>query len=154
MSIEYIILGLSWIIFIVLLIIFVKKDKIRDACLLFLFKQFETWLFGLLVVEFRLIEYPVRFFSYANRASFTFEFMAYPTICVLFNLKYPKNKSFVYQIFYYVLYVSGVTITEVILLKYTDLINYINWRWYLTWITLFITTYISRKFYLWFFKIQ
>ncbi|MED3550079.1 hypothetical protein P4449_06445 [Cytobacillus praedii] len=55
-----------------LIVRFVPKDKIREAQLIFLFKQVLTWLFGLIVVEMGLIKYPYRlFFKKASKSSFS-----------------------------------------------------------------------------------
>nr|WP_315989488.1 CBO0543 family protein [Desulforamulus aquiferis] len=144
---------LSWIILILLLILLVPRDKIRDAQVIFLSKQLLTWFFGLLVVEKGLIKYPVRLFPKANRTSFTFEFFAYPTICIFFNLYYPYGQDVGKQLLHYVYYTSGITVFEIILEKYTNLIKYINWKWYWTWLTLLITFTISNFYYRWFFQL-
>ncbi|UOQ91448.1 hypothetical protein MUO14_12715 [Halobacillus shinanisalinarum] len=152
MTMEQIILVLAWVISISILLIFIPKDKIRNAIVAFQFKQVLTWLFGLAVVQMRMIEYPVRLFDYASRASFTFEFLAYPAICAIFNVHYPEGKSKIAQFGYYALYTSVITVTEVILERYTNLIVYIHWSWYWTWITLFTTFFLSHLFYKWFFR--
>ncbi|KUG05400.1 hypothetical protein ASZ90_017172 [hydrocarbon metagenome] len=154
MSIEKIILITAWIITIIMLLLLVPKDRIREAQVIFFFKQIITWIFGLAVVELRLIEYPVRFFSYAARTSFTFEYFVYPAICIFFVLRYPQEKSCLRQFMYYFYFCTGITALELLLEIYTDTIKYVNWTWYLTWITLFITFYISRKYYVWFFRIE
>jgi len=151
---DVIILVIAWILTIVGLIIFIPKNKIREAIVIFLFKQLITWIIGLIVAELRLIEYPVREFSYASQASFSFEYFIYPAICVIFNLHYPENKKPLRQFMYYFSYCSAITIVEVLCERYTNIIKYINWEWYVTWISLFITFYMSRKFYLWFFKLN
>ncbi|WP_231507700.1 CBO0543 family protein [Bacillus sp. UNC41MFS5] len=51
------------------ILFFIPKNKIRLAVVAFLFKQVITFLIGLLVVEFGLIEYPVRSFASVNRTS-------------------------------------------------------------------------------------
>lgn len=151
-SLEYAIQILSIIIVFLLLLKFVPRYKIREANQIFLFKQFLTWILGLAVAEYKLIEYPVRFFAYATRASFTFEYLVYPAICVLFNLHYPERKSPANQLLYYVIYSSAIAITEAVLERYTNVIVYINWHWYYTWISIFATFFISRLYYRWFFK--
>jgi hypothetical protein len=154
MSREVLLIILGWVITITLLIIFVPKNKIRHASLIFFFKQNLTWILGLLVVQLNLIEYPVRSLSNATKSSFDFEYFIYPSFCVLFNLHYPYKKGFLSQFLYYVYFCSGLTIIEVYVEKYTDIIEYINWAWYVTWISFFITFYISRRFYVWFFKLN
>jgi hypothetical protein len=151
---DIIIIIIGWLITITLLLLFVPKNKIRQASVIFLFKQFLTWILGLLVVELKLIEYPIRSFAYATRSSFDFEYFIYPAFCVIFNLHYPSKKNHFAQFLYYFCFCTGLSIVEVIVEKYTDIINYINWTWYITWISFYITFYISRKYYLWFFKIK
>jgi len=154
MSKEVIILFSAWIITILLLIRFVPKHKLREAQVIFFFKHIITWILGLLVVEFHLIEYPVRLFSYANKTSFSFEFFIYPSLCVLFNLHYPSLKSGRTQFLYYAGYCSAMTFIEVLVEKYTDIATYLHWSGLCTWVTLCITFYISRRYYLWHFKLN
>jgi hypothetical protein len=144
--------GAAIVIMAVLLLIFVRRDMIRQAIIIFLFKQLLTWLLGLIVVEFGLIVYPIRFFPNATKSSFTFEYLIYPAICVIFNLHYPNGKSRIRQFLHFVYFCSAITVVEVLCERYTDIIKYIHWTWYATWISLFLTFYISRKFYVWFFK--
>lgn len=151
---EYILITIEWIITIGLLIKFIPRNKIREAQVAFLFKQFITWLIGLAVVEARLIEYPARLFPHANRTSFTFEYFVYPSICAIFNVHYPENKSVLGQFMYYFYYCTTITGLEVLVEKYTKILKYIHWSWYITWITLFITFYMTRKYYMWFFKLK
>ena len=115
--------------------------------------QCMSWLFGLLVVEYGLISYPVREFQIANASSFSFEYFIYPAICIVFNLHFPKNRLFVYKFLWIILFSTCITILEVILERYTGLIEYIHWTWYWSWITLLITFLISRAYYIWFYKI-
>lgn len=142
----------GWLISIVLLIVFVPKNKFREANLLFLFMQFITWIMGTAVAEMKLIEYPVRSFPYAYKGSFDFEFFIYPSFCVLFNLYYPENKDKLRKFMHYFYYCTGLTMAEVMAGRYTNIIRYIHWGWYVTWITLFITFFITRQYYIWFYR--
>ncbi|WP_041721221.1 CBO0543 family protein [Alkaliphilus metalliredigens] len=154
MSKEVIILIVAWFITINMLVLLVPKNKIREAQVIFLFKQLLSWLLGLIVAQYKLIEYPVRLFSYANKASFTFEFFIFPALCVVFVLYYPERKSHTRQFMYYLYFCTAITTLEIFLEKYTNVIGYIHWAWYLTWITLFLTFYASRKYYVWFFRLK
>lgn len=154
MSKEVFILIAAWLITILILVRFVPKDKLREALVIFYFQQIITWIFGLLVVEYHLIEYPVRLFSYANRTSFSFEFFIYPGLCILFNLHYPSYKSKLTQFFYFAGYCTAMTFIEVLVVKYTDIANYLHWSGFYTWVTLFITLYVSRRYYLWHFRLK
>lgn len=154
MNWDLFILAAAWIITMILLVIFTPRDKIREAALIFLFKQTITWSVGLVVVELRLIEYPAREFSLATRTSFTFEYFVYPALCVIFNLHYPEGKSFFRQFAHFFYYCSSMTLIEMLIERYTNIIRYIHWSWYTTWITLFMTFFASRHFYKWFFRLK
>ncbi|MFZ7946082.1 CBO0543 family protein [Neobacillus sp. 19] len=131
---------------------FIPKNKIRLAVVAFLFKQVITFLFGLLVVEFGMLEYPIRLFASINRTSFTFEYFAFPIICSVFNVWYPNERSTPIQLGYYIGFSSLLTIFEVIIEKYTDLIKYIHWEWYISWSTICLAFFISRLFCVWYFS--
>ena len=152
MTLEYILLALSWAISIALLLIFIPRNKVREAHVVFFFKQLLTWLFGLVIAEYDLIEYPVRIFKSATTASFTFEYFVYPAICALFNINYPENRVWLKKALHYFYYTSGITAIEMILEKYTLLIDYVNWTWFWTWLTLLATFLLSRLYYTWFFR--
>ncbi len=143
----------AWIVMSLLLIKYVPKNRMREAHVAFLFKQFITWLFGLLVVEKGLISYPQRmFFKKANKSSFTFEYFVYPALCSLFNLHYPEKKNMLYKICYYVFYSASITVFESIAIKYTNLIKYKKWTWDWSLITMWFTYYLSRQYQKWFFN--
>jgi len=136
-----------------LLFTFVPKDKTRQASVAFLFKQVMTWLFGLIVVEKKLISYPYRlFFKRTYKGSFSFEYFFYPVLCVLFNLYYPEKRNVLMKTLYHFIHASAITALEVLLLKYTKLIRYKKWNWYWSLITIWFTNFLSHQFYNWFFK--
>lgn len=154
MNRDYIFEIIGWIITIGLLFKFIPKNKIRQALVAFHFKQVITWILGLTVVQYKLIEYPVRLFPYANKSSFTFEYFIYPSLCAMFNVNYPQEKKAFGQFMYYCYYCTAITIVELYVEKYTNILKYIHWTWYITWITLFITFYCTRTYFVWFFKLK
>jgi hypothetical protein len=144
-----------WVIMLIALLVFIPKNRMREASSVFLFKLLLTWVMGLFVVQLKWIEYPVRsIFPYAHRSSFTFEFFVYPAICVLFILYYPWKKNYIIQFGYFAAYCSVMTFMEVLIEHYTQMIDYIKWTWYWTWLSLFLTFFLSRLYYVWFFRIK
>jgi len=134
------------------ILLFIPKNRIHLAIFALLCKQLITFLVGLVVVELGLIEYPIRCFPSVNRTSFVYEYYAYPAVCAAFNVWYPNDRSRLYRFGYYAGFSSVLTIGEVIIEKYTLLINYIHWEWYMSWISLFISFYMVRLLCVWFFK--
>lgn len=150
MRIEYWILASVYVISAGLIFI-IPRDRKRLAIVAFLFKQLITFLIGLVVVELGLLEYPVREFPSVNRTSFSYEYFAFPLMCALFNVRYPNGRSIPIQFGYYAAYSTVLTVIEVILEAYTDLIEYIHWGWYVTWITIAVSFWLTRMFCVWFF---
>lgn len=151
MRIEWLILLAVWLLAAGLLFI-IPKNKYRLALTAFFFTQAITWIFGSLVVEYGLITYPVRLFADASRVSFTYEYFVYPVVAAVFNVFYPYSRSMFTKFLYFSAYCTALTIPEVFIEKYTDLIKYHHWTWYWTWTTLFITFMITRGGCVWFFR--
>ncbi|MBU9711366.1 CBO0543 family protein [Evansella tamaricis] len=152
MSKDKRILIFFWILAIGLLFRYVPRNKIRHGALSFLYKQIITWLFGLIVVEKGLIKYPVREFKKAYKGSFSFEYFLYPSLCVIFNLYYPEKRSKLFKFLYINIHAGALTLCEVLIEKYTNLIKYVKWKWYWSYLTMGVTYYTSRLFYRWFFQ--
>lgn len=72
---------------------FIPRRHIQLAHFSFLFTQFLIWICGLLVVEWRLLEYPLRLFSRANSTSFVFEYGILPILCIFVQIYYPSKQS-------------------------------------------------------------
>ncbi len=137
-----------------LLVIYVPKSRLREALVIFFFKQFMTWPLGLTAVNYGLIEYPVRLFSNATKVHFSFEYFIYPALCVIFMMTYPEGQGWLQRFMHYFNFCTVMTLFEVGAERYTATIKYIHWTWYISWLSFFITFYLSRKFYEWFFKVK
>lgn len=151
--IEKLIIGSVWLISFIS-IWFVPKQKYRQAAFIFLFTQLLSWIFGLLVVEFGWIEYPVRELYKANATSFTFEYLILPIICILFNIYFPENENLYKKIIYYINILAIFTLMEYLIEMYTLMIKYVHSKWYLTFITMGILIYLVRSVYKWFFNLN
>lgn len=134
------------------ILFFIPKNKIRLAVVAFVFLQVITFFIGLFVVELGLIEYPVRTFASINRTSFDYEYFIFPATCAVFNAWYPNHRRTLIQLGYYIVFSAVLTIGEVIIEKYTHLIKYVHWEWYISWITILISFFIVRIFCVWFFE--
>ncbi|OIJ11610.1 hypothetical protein BKP35_11765 [Anaerobacillus arseniciselenatis] len=148
---EYTILVSSWVIASVLLCTLTPRNKVKHSMIAFLFHQVLTWLFGLLVVEKELIKYPVRLFQ-KSKTSFTFEYFVFPALSALFNVRFPEKANWFCKFLYYFYYPTIITLFEVYAEKRTKLIEYIRWNWFYSFITMFLSFFVSRQYYLWFFS--
>ncbi|WP_096155600.1 CBO0543 family protein [Bacillus sp. FJAT-45066] len=143
----------SWLAMTFLLIKFIPIHRLREAMVAFLFKQAVTWLFGLLIVEKDMIRYPFKtLFKKSIKSSFTFEYFVLPSLNVLFNIHYPEKRNFWNKLLYYFSYTSSITLLEIIAVKYTKLIKYKKWKWYWSFLSIWFTYYVGRRYQRWFFK--
>ncbi|SEP14965.1 hypothetical protein SAMN05518847_12019 [Paenibacillus sp. OV219] len=56
MTIDRIILISIWVVSTVLMVIATPRNRIREAMVIFMFKQVLTWMLGIIVVEYKLLE--------------------------------------------------------------------------------------------------
>ncbi|WP_246944853.1 CBO0543 family protein [Bacillus pinisoli] len=152
MNIEYLMLYVIYSITFISLA-FIPKNKWKEASIIFLFQQFITWVLGLLAVELCLIEYPVRELAEVNRTSFLFEFLTYPIISIFFCLYYPQKRSRWSKFTNISTFCTAIVIPEILFERYTNLISYIKWEWYISWLSIYVTLYGSWVFYRWYFKL-
>lgn len=149
---ERVVLVAAWLVGIGLIFGF-PKQRIRLAHTAFLFKQLITWVLGVAVVEAGWIEYPVREFASVNRSSFTYEYFLLPVVCAFYNARYPGKSSLTVKFAYLMLFSTILTVVEVVIEAYTDLIQYVHWTWYWTFLSLTATFLLSRLFCVWYFRL-
>jgi hypothetical protein len=133
----------------------VPSEKVRDACVLFLFLQVITWPAGLFAVEMGWIDYPTQLLPQANeynRTSFSFEFFLFPIVAIIFSLYYPNDIKWKGGLVYYFVFAGFFTFMEVLLERYTSLVKYHEWKWYWTLLTVIISLFFNHRYYLWFRK--
>ncbi|BFT68902.1 CBO0543 family protein [Paenibacillus sp. P36] len=148
-KVDYFIILAVWVISAIGMLLVPKSDR-RKAHVAFLFQQFLSWILGLIVVEHKWLEYPVRELQ-RNYSSLTFEFIGYPIIAVYLNIYYPKVKKGLARFLFVLAFPTAITVIEVILEAHTQVIKYHTWSWYWTFISIWATLQLSLVFNHWFF---
>jgi hypothetical protein len=136
--------------FAISLFLFACLKNWRKATVGFLYMQLFTWPFGIFAVEYGALEYPIRFFPETIRSSFTYEFLALPAVGALYCIYFPAGRQLFKKVRFMVAFPTLLTLGEVILIKYTDLVRYIHWNWFLTWLTVGLTLQLNYMLYRWF----
>lgn len=151
LSIETILLTGAYIVSFAA-VFFISRKKAAEASFIFMLTQFFSWVLGLVVVQFGWLEYPVHELAKANSTSFLFEYFLMPVLAIFFILHYPSGKPVYIRILYFASIISGFTLIEVIVEKYTMIIEYHAWTWYWTWISMSLVFYVVTTIYKWFFR--
>lgn len=153
-SIERIVVMLIWMFSVAAIVVFVPVRKRREFAFAFLMCQTQTWLITLVHVKYGLLDFPVREFQYATDLLLATEYVYYPVLCaftVIFEL---KKGGIPVLIGWTALAVSFLTVQDVLLESYTNLLSYTNYDWYWTWLVFFVEFIIVRQLSRWFFRIR
>lgn len=140
---ERIILWSLLIIGIALFFYSLRKPPIKDLILIFLLTSYFSIILGVLVVEEKMIEYPINFLRNYFSSSLLYEYLLLPVVSIYFYKAtyYSRYPSIFLKC---ALYTSALTIVEVFLEKYTDLIEYHTWTWIYTFISIFFLMMFIR----------
>lgn len=148
---DRIILGVSLLLSVYGLLFFIPSHKLKEAVILFFFTQLLTWSFSLIFVELGMISNPVREFTRATGANFTFNFVVYPTVSTLFGIYYPYHKNKWKQFVYQMVVIGGLATIIWMVAIWTELIEYPKFTWVTGAMVLLLGLNSSRKYCLWFF---
>ncbi len=131
------------IIGIYLLFFSLRKSPTKDNILIFLLTSYFSIFLGVLVVEEKMLEYPINFLSNHFSSSLLYEYLILPVVCIYFYQAtyYSRYPSIILKC---ILYSSVLTIIEVVLERYTDLIEYHTWTWIHTFISVFFQIMFIR----------
>lgn len=131
---DELILLFFFVLSIVLFIFCLRKQPIKEWLLSFLLTAYFAYILGAIVVELGWIQY-LALGDYVN-GGYLYELLLLPVINTYFyQTSYRSTVRGI--LFQCVLYTTGLTIVEVILEKYTELIEFVSWHWTYTLFSVF-----------------
>lgn len=123
-----------------------KREKLKDWLLIFFLKGYISSFFARIVVRNKQISYPIRIMPKFFDISIVFDYLLFPILCVFYN-RTSLTSKFGSIIVQSLLYSTPMTVIEILLERYTDLIKYKKkWNWLITYSTLIITFLAVRGF--------
>lgn len=144
-NVEIFISILSAMVTLFLFLYVVDWRYFRDWTVVYLFKACLDFVWGSPVVSLKLLEYPVRLLPQYYNTCILFELWVFPVSCILYNQV--TRKQGLWPILYHAAFFSAaITAIEYPIELYTDLIEYLNWSWFTSFCTIFITFLCSRTF--------
>jgi hypothetical protein len=151
MSVDYVYLIIMWVIGIIAYLFLTPKKHYRKMLFTLLVCQSFLWLNSLIHVEFNLLAFPVRELPKATELLFTTEYFFYPLLCGLY-VAYEPKRSLRIRVFYLSIWISALTLYDLILVNFSNLVEYVHYAWYFTWIDFFCIFAVTNWVYQWFFK--
>jgi hypothetical protein len=151
MTLERLVLIVIWVASFIAVVLYIPRLKRREALIALLTCQAITWVNSMLHEKYGLLAFPVREFPKATNLLFTTEYMMYPLMCAFYYIYEPKSGKLL-RFFYLAGCISFLTVVDVWINTYTDLIAYANYSWYWTWIDFFFIFLLVNVYCKWFFK--
>lgn len=128
---------------IALLLFSLRKPPIKSKIIIFLLTAYISTFLGVLVVEKKMLEYPISFFSNYFSSSLLYEYLLFPVICIYFY-QTSCHSNYFGMMLQCTLYSTVLTIIEAVLEKYTDLVEYHTWTWLYTLLSIFLLMMVIR----------
>lgn len=120
-----------------LLFFSLKKPLFKDWILIFLMSAYLSTFFGVLVVEEKMLQYPIRILSKYFDTNLLYEYFLFPVVCIYFY-QTTYHSRYISIALQCALYTTALTIIEVLFERYTKLIEYHTWTWMHTFISTFL----------------
>ncbi|WP_276358435.1 CBO0543 family protein [Cohnella caldifontis] len=149
---ERMILISMWGIGIVGFILFVPRKNRREGSLAALIFQSMIWGCDFPAFKYGLLSAPVREFPEASDLAITINYFFYPVIFSIFYVHLRLKRSLWSKFSSFFLWVSALTLLDITLEKYTDLLQYGLLTWYGMWIYIGFLFFISLVCCNWFLK--
>lgn len=151
MNLDRFVLLIIWSISLALFTFWIPRNKLASVLLSFMACQSLTWFTSMMHVYFGWISFPVREFPRATDLLFTTEYVFYPLLCAFFVISEPSSAKPYARYGYLALWVSAITLFDVVLSHYTKLVRYERYGWPSTWISIYIEFLLIRIYNSWFF---
>jgi hypothetical protein len=152
MLMEHLILLAMWLLGFIGFIMFIPLHDRRKGFLAFLMFQAIIWLCDMPSFQFGLLSAPVREFPKATDLPITIDYFFYPVLFSIFYVKKKVNSSQGSKWKYFFIWTTVITMYDILIERYTDLLKYEILPWYGMWFYIVFMFYISQVCCNWFFK--
>lgn len=152
MLLERLILVAMWLFGIIGFILFIPRKDWRKGFLAFLMFQAIIWLCDMPSFQIGLLSAPVREFPKATDLPITIDYFFYPVLFSIFYIKKRVNGSRTSKMTYFFVWISVITLFDIIIERYTDLLKYETLPRFGMWIYIGFLFFISQLCCNWFYK--
>lgn len=131
---------------------FIPRQNRRKGSIAFLMFQAIIWLCDMPAFKYGLLSAPVREFPKATDLPITIDYLFYPVLFSIFYVHRKINSNLLSKIIHFFVWVSVITLIDIMMEKYTCLLKYEILPWWGMWIYIGFLFYLSQVCCNWFFK--
>ncbi|WP_102273091.1 CBO0543 family protein [Cytobacillus massiliigabonensis] len=152
MMMEHFILAAMWIFGFIGFILFIPRKNRRKGIFAFMIFQAFIWLCDMPSFKFGLLSAPVREFPKATDLAITIDYFFYPVLFSIFYVSQKRQGTKWMKFIYSLVWISAITLFDIVIEKYTDLLEYGRLTWYGMWLYIGLLFFVSLTCCNWFFK--
>jgi hypothetical protein len=152
MLMERWILLAMWVLGFIGFVLFIPRHDRRKGMLAFLMFQAIIWLCDMPSFQFDLLRAPVREFSKASDLPITIDYFFYPVLFSIYYTKKKLNSTLRSKWKYFITWTTAISLYDILLERFTDLLEYEILPWYGMWLYIMFMFYVSQVCCNWFFK--
>lgn len=152
MMMERLILVALWLIGFFGFIFFIPRYYRRQGIFAYLLFQAIIWLCDMPSFTYGLLSAPVREFPKATDLMITINYFFYPILFAIFYVRKREKGSLLSKFTYFAIWIISISLFDIVLEKYTDLLEYGILPWYGMFGYIAFLFYVSQICCNWFFK--
>lgn len=152
MLLDYMILIALWPLGIICWYLFIPNNKRREGFLALMMFQAIIWFCDMPAFRFGVISAPVRLFPKATDLALTINYIFYPVLFSIFYVHMRFMSRLTHRVLSLLFWVSFITLFDIMIERYTDLLEYGFITWYGMWVYIGFLFYVSQVCCNWFFK--
>jgi hypothetical protein len=141
-----------WLVGFIGFILFVPHGKRREGYLAFLMFQAFIWACDIPSFTYGLLSAPFREFPKATNLCITINYFFYPVLFSIYYVHRRVKSNRWSKIISFFIWTSTVTLFDIVIEKYTDLLEYGTITWYGMWMYIVFLYYVSEVCCDWFYK--
>jgi len=152
MLMEHWFLIAMWLLGFVGFILLIKRKDRRKGFLALMVFQSIVWLCDMPAFTYGLLSAPVREFPKATDLPLTINYFFYPVLFSIFYVHKRVTRSLWSQFIYFFVWITMITFFDIVIERYTNLLEYGILTWYGMWIYIGFLFCVSLVCCNWFFK--
>jgi hypothetical protein len=151
MNIEQNLILLIWVSGLLVISFGVPVGKRHSFFIAYLTAQGMEWLAEILLLQFKIVSFPIREFPHASDMSITLRIFLIPLCCAIYVI-YESRKSWPIRTLYLIVWVNVMTLMEISVSHFSQLEDHKNYYWVVAELVYSAELIVTSAVVRWFFR--